>query len=110
MINIPFLKKIAQKGKPIFLSTGMSYLEEVEKALQAIYHYNKDVVLLQCTANYPICDTDANLNIFAYELLFRSSFINSYDGTDGDQATLDVINNSFCLIKREVGVSFHCQF
>ncbi|SEJ18105.1 EAL and modified HD-GYP domain-containing signal transduction protein [Propionispira arboris] len=41
---------------------------------------------------------DVNLNVFAYELLFRSSFINSYDGTDGDQATLDVINNSFLLI------------
>lgn len=41
---------------------------------------------------------DVNLNVFGYELLFRSSFMNSYDGTDGDQATLDVITNSFLLI------------
>jgi len=61
--NLPFLKKIAQKGKPIFLSTGMTYLSEVEMALEAIYEINKNVVLLQCTANYPIRDDEANLAV-----------------------------------------------
>jgi N,N'-diacetyllegionaminate synthase len=61
--NLPFLKKIAKKGKPIFLSTGMSYLSEVRLALETIYEYNKDVVLLQCTANYPIQDNEANLMV-----------------------------------------------
>jgi N-acetylneuraminate synthase len=61
--NLPFLKKIAKKGKPIFLSTGMSYLSEVRLALETIYEYNKDVVLLQCTANYPIQDDEANLAV-----------------------------------------------
>jgi c-di-GMP-related signal transduction protein len=41
---------------------------------------------------------DVNLNVFGYELLFRSNFINTYDGIDGDQATHDVIANSFLLI------------
>jgi len=61
--NLPFLKKVARKGKPIFLSTGMSYLSEVQMALETIYEYNKDVVLLQCTANYPIKDNEANLAV-----------------------------------------------
>jgi N-acetylneuraminate synthase len=61
--NLPLLKKIAKKGKPIFLSTGMSYLSEVRLALETIYEYNKDVVLLQCTANYPIQDNEANLMV-----------------------------------------------
>jgi N-acetylneuraminate synthase len=61
--NLPFLKKVAQKGKPIFLSTGMSYLAEVQMALETIYEYNQDVVLLQCTANYPIKDSEANLAV-----------------------------------------------
>jgi sialic acid synthase SpsE len=61
--NLPFLKKIAKKGKPIFLSTGMSYLSEVKSALETIYEYNKDVVLLQCTANYPIKNNEANLAV-----------------------------------------------
>lgn len=61
--NLPFLKKIAKKGKPMILSTGMSYLSEVRMALKEIYCYNKDVILLQCTANYPIRDEEANLNV-----------------------------------------------
>jgi len=61
--NLPFLEKIAKKGKPIFLSTGMSYLSEVRLALETIYEYNKDVVLLQCTANYPIQNNEANLAV-----------------------------------------------
>lgn len=61
--NLPFLKKIAKKGKPMFLSTGMSYLSEVHMALETIHEHNKDVVLLQCTANYPINDYEANLSV-----------------------------------------------
>jgi len=61
--NLPFLKKIAIKGQPIFLSTGMSYLSEVKLALETIYEYNKNVVLLQCTANYPIQDSEVNLAV-----------------------------------------------
>ena len=41
----------------------MSYLSEVKLALETIYEYNKDVVLLQCTANYPIQDNEANLAV-----------------------------------------------
>lgn len=61
--NLPFLRKIAEKGKPIILSTGMCYLEEVERALMEIHQVNRQVILLQCTANYPIRDEEANLNV-----------------------------------------------
>ncbi|MCD4746714.1 MAG: N-acetylneuraminate synthase [Bacteroidales bacterium] len=61
--NLLFLKKIAKKGKPVFLSTGMCFLSEIEIALKQIHLYNQDVVLLQCTANYPIKDEEANLNV-----------------------------------------------
>lgn len=69
--NIPFLEKIAKKNKPIFLSTGMSFLSEIEIALNAIGRFNKDVVLLHCTANYPIEDNEANLNVIN---TFREKF------------------------------------
>lgn len=61
--NLPLLEKIAKKGKPILLSTGMSYLAEVQIALESIYPYNKNVILFQCTANYPIRDDEANLSV-----------------------------------------------
>lgn len=63
LTNIQFLRQVAEKGKPIILSAGMCYLEEVKKALEAIYPINKDVILLQCTANYPIQNKEANINV-----------------------------------------------
>ena len=41
----------------------MSFLSEVKMAVEEIGKYNKQLVLLQCTANYPIKDSEANLNI-----------------------------------------------
>jgi len=61
--NLPFLKKVALKNKPILLSTGMSYLAEIQLALEVIYKYNQDVVLLHCTANYPTRDFEVNLAV-----------------------------------------------
>lgn len=69
--NIQFLRQVAEKGKPIILSAGMCYLEEVERALTAIYAINRDVILLQCTANYPIRDEEANINVIR---TFRKTF------------------------------------
>lgn len=63
LTNIPFLKYIALKGKPIILSTGMSTLGEIEEALNAIYSTgNKDVTVLHCTTNYPTQFSEVNLN------------------------------------------------
>ncbi|MBN1788106.1 MAG: N-acetylneuraminate synthase [Sedimentisphaerales bacterium] len=61
--NLLFLKRVARKQKPIILSTGMAYLSEVKAGLEEIYNFNKDVILLQCTANYPIEDAEVNLNV-----------------------------------------------
>ncbi|MGE5499433.1 MAG: N-acetylneuraminate synthase [Syntrophothermus sp.] len=60
--NIPFLKHIAQKGKKIILSTGMSQLGEIEEALSVINAYNTgDVVLLHCVTEYPAPYGEINL-------------------------------------------------
>ncbi|MCX6235966.1 MAG: N-acetylneuraminate synthase [Bacteroidia bacterium] len=65
LTNIPFLIKVAKKGKPIILSTGMSYMDEIDIVLQEIFPLNQDVVLLHCTANYPVSDDNANLNVIS---------------------------------------------
>ena len=63
LTNVKFLRQVAAKKKPIILSAGMCYLEEVERALSVISEINKDVILLQCTANYPILDSEANISV-----------------------------------------------
>lgn len=50
----------------------------------------------------PILDREEN--VIAYELLYRNSSTNRYEGSDHDSATLDVLVNSFTGIGiREVG-------
>jgi sialic acid synthase SpsE len=61
--NLPFLIEVAKKGRPIILSTGMCYYSEIKAALQEIQPFNTHVILLQCTANYPIEDGEANLAV-----------------------------------------------
>ena len=60
--DIPLIKYIASKQKPIILSTGIAMEEDIILALDTIYgEGNKDVTLLKCTSAYPAPIEDANL-------------------------------------------------
>ena len=61
--NLPFLRKVALTGKPIILSTGMCEMDEVRQAVSEVLEVNPNLILLQCTANYPMPDNEANLNV-----------------------------------------------
>lgn len=60
--NLPFLRRIASKQKPLILSTGMSTLGEVERAVRTLREINQqELVLLHCTTNYPCPSEEVNL-------------------------------------------------
>lgn len=60
--NLPYLERIAQKGKKIIMSTGMCEVEEIEGALEVLKANGaKDVVLLHCNTEYPTPYRDVNL-------------------------------------------------
>lgn len=61
LTNLPLLDTIARLRKPMFVSTGMSEMHEVEDALATIRRHHDQVVLLQCTSTYP--SENANLNL-----------------------------------------------
>lgn len=72
LTNLPFLNMIARKNKPIILSTGMSCHKEVEQALKEIRLFNKNVILLHCTSDYPVRDNEVNLNVIpVFKKCFR---------------------------------------
>jgi len=60
--NLPLLRHIAAKGKPIILSTGMSTLDEVAHALAAIGDVaDVPVAILHCVSAYPAPVGEVNL-------------------------------------------------
>ena len=70
-VNLPFLRYIARKGKPIFLSTGMCTMGEVQMSVDAILgEGNRQLVLLHAVTSYPTHPEDVNLR--AMQAMMRS--------------------------------------
>ena len=93
--NIPFLKKIANKNKPIIISTGASTLSEVEIALNAIKQINNsNPAIMHCILSYPTLDKDANLSmISSLKKLFPDNVIGYSDHTVPDDNMTTLISS-----------------
>jgi sialic acid synthase SpsE len=61
--NLPFIEYQCRFGKPIILSTGASYLWEVQQAVERIEQYGNELCLMHCVLNYPTLDENANLGM-----------------------------------------------
>jgi len=61
--NLPFIEYQCSFGKPIILSTGASYLWEVQQAIETIEKYGNKLCLMHCVLNYPTMDENANLGM-----------------------------------------------
>lgn len=69
--NIPYLEHVAGTGKPIIISSGMSSLHEIERAVAELRKRNDDIILMQCTSKYPCPYDEVGLNLIQ---LFKSRF------------------------------------
>lgn len=99
--NFPLLKKIAQKSKPIILSTGMATLGEVEEALNYLKkHGAEEIVLLHCTTSYPA--PVASVNLCVMETL-RYAFqvpVGYSDHTEGITIPIAAATMGACVIEK----------
>jgi N-acetylneuraminate synthase len=64
--NKPFIEHICRFGKPVLLSTGASYMHEIEEAVGWIEAYNNPLALLHCVLNYPTENHNANLGMILH--------------------------------------------
>ena len=61
--NIPFIEYLCGFEKPIILSTGASYLWEIQKAVEKIEDQGNKLCLMHCILNYPTENKNANLGM-----------------------------------------------
>ncbi|MBI4647574.1 MAG: N-acetylneuraminate synthase family protein [Bacteroidia bacterium] len=90
----PLLHKIAQKYKPIILSTGLAtegdildsidYIQEIDE----MYKSPENLAVLQCTSMYPIPDSDANLAVIPHLKKITRLTVGYSDHTTGIKALL----------------------
>ncbi len=101
LTNMPLLKYIALKNKPIILSTGMSNLGEIEEAIGWIKEAgNYQITLLHCTSNYPTSYGDANLNAM---VTLRNAFhlpVGYSDHTPGIEVSVAAAAMGACVIEK----------
>ncbi len=61
--NIPLIRKIASTGRPAIMSTGISYAEDIRKAVETFRSAGgSELVLFHCVSTYPLDPRDANMN------------------------------------------------
>lgn len=101
--NYPFLKKIAQSKKKVILSTGMSTLGEVEKAVDVLLENGaRDVELMHCTTDYPTDVEDVNLNAM---LTLKNAFqlqVGYSDHTLGFEAAVAAVSMGAVTIEKHI--------
>lgn len=105
--NYPYLKKIAQYGEPVIMSTGMCSMDDVEQALNVLLKNGltkEQITLLHCNTEYPTPMQDVNLKAM---LQMRDKFgikVGYSDHTKGIEVPIaavamgaDVIEKHFTL-------------
>lgn len=99
--NLPFLSHVARKGKPLIVSTGMSYLDEVEQAVRAIEAAgNHSFVLLHCVSSYPTDPADVNLRAMHTLSTAFGMPVGYSDHTKGIEVALAAVALGACVIEK----------
>ncbi len=63
LTDLPTLKVIAGLGKPVILSSGMSVVEEIDETINTLKPINAQLMLMNCTSEYPPKYEDINLGV-----------------------------------------------
>lgn len=83
--NIPFIKHVAKKGKPIIISTGLSTIEDAKAAVETCKHVgNNKIIIMQCTSNYPASIEAANIKVISTYREKLGVLVGYSDHTNGE--------------------------
>ncbi|MGB9498866.1 MAG: pseudaminic acid synthase [Dissulfuribacterales bacterium] len=106
VVDIPLLRRIAQTGKPIIMSTGMASLAEIDEAVQAIKaECNDQIVLLKCTSAYPAPPEEANLKTIPHMAKAFGVPTGLSDHTLGSVVAVGAVALGACIIEKHFTLS-----
>lgn len=101
IVNLPLLRYVARKGRPLVISTGMASLGDVEQAVETVRgEGNEGVVLLHCVSIYP--PDSQTIHLRNMETL-RKAFdvpVGFSDHTLGTSIILAAIALGACIIEK----------
>lgn len=101
LVDIPLIRYIASKGKPVIMSTGMATFEEIEEAVEAFCSTgNQQLVLMKCSSAYPANPADMNLKTIV-DLKERFQIpIGLSDHSLGSMSAVTAVSLGACVIEK----------
>jgi len=101
LTNHPLLRRVASKGVPVIVSTGMSDLDEVREATEVVRSEGNDqIVLLQCVTNYPADPGDVNLRAMRTMAEALNVPVGYSDHTLGIEVAIGAVALGACVIEK----------
>lgn len=95
------LKAIKKTGKPVVLSTGMSTMEQIHKALKLLQ--GSPLVLLHCVSTYPSKDEELNLRMIGVlQREFPTTPIGYSGHENGSTLAVCAVAMGACIVERHI--------
>jgi sialic acid synthase SpsE len=100
MTNIPLLKHIAKKGRPMIISTGMSTNDEIQETVDAMKETGSPFALTHCVSAYPTPYNRVNLdNITNYSNNYKVP-VGLSDHSIGIYTSIAAVALGACIIEK----------
>jgi N-acetylneuraminate synthase len=106
IVHLPLLRKIAQTGKPVIMSTGMATLAEIDDAVRTLREEGcEQLVLLKCTSAYPAPPEEANLRTIPHLSEAFGVPTGLSDHTMGTAVPVAAVALGACVIEKHMTMS-----
>ncbi len=100
LVNVPILRQAGAANIPIILSTGMSTLEEIDRAVAELKYFHDEIVLLHCNSSYPCADEEICLPVMN-SIRERYGLLVGYSGHErGIAPSVGAVAMGACVIER----------
>ena len=104
--HLPLIKKVAQTGKPMIISTGMATLSDLEDMVKAAKDNGcNDLTLLKCTSTYPASPENSNLLTIPHLAQLFDVKVGLSDHTSGIGAAVASVALGATVIEKHVTLS-----
>lgn len=106
IVDLPLLRRIAETGKPIIVSTGMATLAEIEEAVTAIRRCGgSEIALLKCTSAYPAPADQMHLRTIPHLAQAFGVPVGLSDHTLGVAVPVAAVAVGACIIEKHITLS-----
>jgi pseudaminic acid synthase len=106
LVDLPLIRKVAEQGKPMIISTGMGTLSEIDEAVKAARAGGcTELVLLKCTAAYPAPIEEANLRTIPHMADLFDVVVGLSDHTPGSAAPIAATALGSRVIEKHITLS-----